>query len=60
MNLLLIRDNGGCQGDTPAGCGKNHYVYIKDFNRFMHNQSKYKIKNIFVCIVYNVSLLMKY
>ena len=36
MNLLLINDNN-----------KNHYVYIKDFNRFMYNQSKHHGKKHF-------------
>ena len=36
MNLLLIRDNE-----------KNHYVLIKDFNRFMYNQTKHKSKKHF-------------
>ena len=26
---------------------KSHYVYMKDFNRFMFNKIKYKIKNTF-------------
>ena len=33
MNLLLISDEN-----------KTHYVYIKDFNRFMFNNTKYKNK----------------
>ena len=26
---------------------KSHYVYMKDFNRFMFNKIKYKIKSTF-------------
>ena len=26
--------------------GDSHYAYIKDFNRFMYNQTKHKEKNI--------------
>ena len=33
---------------------KSHYMYIKDFNRFMCNKTKIKIKNIFANIVYSV------
>ena len=34
---------------------KSHYVYIKDFNRFMfHKTKKKKKKNIFVRVVYSV------
>ena len=43
MELLLISENEN-----------KHFVYIKDFNRFMLNQTKHKNKNIFVCIVCNV------
>ena len=39
MELLLITE------------GKNkHYVLIKDFNKFMFNQTKHEHKNTFVCI----------
>ena len=40
--LLLIDDN------------KSHYVYIKDFNRFMFHKTKVKTKNGFVEVVYSV------
>ena len=36
MDLLLITDEN-----------KSHYVYIKDFNRFMCNKTKYKNKKYF-------------
>ena len=43
MNLLLLIDN------------KSHYVYIKDFDRFMfHKKQKIKTKNDFVKVVYSV------
>ena len=32
---------------------KQHYVYIKDFNRLMCSFTKHQHKNIFACIVYN-------
>ena len=44
MNLLLITNDE-----------KKHYVVIKDFNKFMYNQSKHKEKNTSVSIVCNVS-----
>ena len=40
--LLLINDH------------KSHYVYIKDFNRFMFHKTKNKIKNIFGKVAYSV------
>ena len=40
--LLLINDY------------KSHYVYIKDFNRFMFHKTKVKTKNGFVEVVYSV------
>ena len=46
--LLLIRDN------------KSHYVYIKDFNRFMFHKTKNKNKNGFVEVVYNVLVVKRY
>ena len=36
---------------------KKHYVLIKDFNSFMYNQRKHKIKSTSACIVCNVSHL---
>ena len=36
MNLLLISNEN-----------KSHYVYIKDFNRFMYNKTKKKNKQFF-------------
>ena len=32
----------------------SNYVYIKDFNRFMFNKTKYNGKNTFVKVVYSV------
>ena len=46
MNILLITKDE-----------KKHYVLIKDFNLFMYNQSKYKERKHFLCIVYNASHL---
>ena len=43
MELLGITDEN-----------ESHYVYIKDFNRFMCNKIKIRIKNIFVNVVCNV------
>ena len=43
MNLLLI-SNGFV----------SHYLYIKDFNRFMFNKTKNKNKKYFCEIVYSV------
>ena len=37
---------------------KSHYVYIKDFNRFMCNKTKNKNKN--VNAVYNVLVVKKF
>ena len=34
--------------------GKSHYVYIKDFNRFIFHKTKNKNKNGFVKVVYSV------
>ena len=42
MNLLSITE------------GENrHYVLIKDFNKFMYNQTKHKERKYFVCIACN-------
>ena len=49
MDLLLISDQS-----------KSHYVYIKDFNRFMCNKTKCKIKNTFADIAYNVAVVKKF
>ena len=43
MDLLLVID-----GD------KLHYVYIKDFDRFMFHKTKNKTKNTFAKVVYSV------
>ena len=43
MDLFLIID-----GD------KSHYVYIKDFDRFMFHKTKNKTKNTFAKVVYSV------
>ena len=49
MDLLLISDQS-----------KSHYVYIKDFNRFMCNKTKCKIKNTFADIAYNVAVVKRF
>ena len=36
---------------------KSHYVYIKDFNKFMFHKTKNKNKNGFVKVVYNVLMV---
>ena len=46
MDLLLVIDDD-----------KSHYVYIKDFNRFMFRKQKIKTKNGFVEVVYSVSVV---
>ena len=46
MNLLIITKDE-----------KRHYIFIKDFNAFMYNQSKHKEKKHFVCSVCNASHL---
>ena len=38
---------------------KSHYVYIKDFKRFMYNKTKPIIKNTFANIVYNILVVKK-
>ena len=43
IDLLLLIDND-----------KSHYVYIKDFDRFMFHKTKDKTKNGFVEVVYSV------
>ena len=44
MDLLFLNDDD-----------KSHYVYIKDFDRFMfHKKQKIKTKNDFVKVVYSV------
>ena len=43
MDLLILIDDD-----------KSHYVYIKDFNRFMFHKTKNKIKNGFAEVVYSV------
>ena len=43
IDLLLLTDDD-----------KSHYVYIKDFNRFMFHKTKIKIKNGFAEVVYSV------
>ena len=40
--------------------GKIHYFIIKDSNRFMYNHTLYDGKNIFVVIVYKLSVYNKY
>ena len=42
MDLLLL-----------INANKTHYVYIKDFNTFMFQKTKIKIKIGFVKVVYN-------
>ena len=43
MDLLLLNDEN-----------KPHYVYIKDFNRFISIRQNIKIKKTFADTVYNV------
>ena len=43
MDLLLLIDDD-----------ESHYVYIKDFDRFMFHKTKSKNKNGFVKVVYSV------
>ena len=47
MDLLIINDEN-----------KSHYVYIKDFSRFMFNKTKHKNKNTFADIVYSVLMVI--
>ena len=49
MELLLITEDEN-----------KHYVLIKDFNRFMFNQTNMSIGSTSVCIVFSVSVLKKY
>ena len=49
MNLLLITKDEN-----------KHYVLIKDFNKFMYQQTKHKKENISVCTVFNVLVLKKF
>ena len=49
MDLLLLIDDD-----------KSHYVYIKDFNRFMFHKTKVKTKNGFVEVVYSVLVVKMY
>ena len=49
MDLLLISDKF-----------KSHYVYIKGFDRFMFNKTKYKGKNTFVRIVDSVLVMKRF
>ena len=46
MDLLMITDKN-----------KSHYLYIKDFNRFICNKTKYKNKKHFCKYCYNVLVL---
>ena len=39
---------------------KSHYVYIKDFNRFICNKTNNKNKKHFASIVYNVLVVKKF
>ena len=47
MDLLLLTDEN-----------KSHYVYIKDFDRFMFHKTK--TKNTFARVVYSVLVVEKY
>ena len=49
MDLLLISNEN-----------KSHYVYIKDFDRFMCNKTKNKIKNIFANVVSSVLVVKEF
>ena len=44
---------------TIANENKSHYVYIKDFNRFVCDKTKSK-KNMFASIVYNVLVVLEH
>ena len=46
MNSLLITEDEN-----------KHYVLIKDFNKFVYNQTNHKEKIIFVCTAFNVSVV---
>ena len=48
-NLLLVTDEN-----------KSHYVYIKDFDRFMFYKTKHKNKNVFARVAYSVLVVKKY
>ena len=50
LNLLLITNEK-----------EQHYILIKDFNKFMYNQTKHEhtVESIFVCTVCCVSVLKK-
>ena len=48
MDLLLISDEN-----------KSHYVYIKDFNRFMCNKTKNKNNFFFENVVYRFLVVKK-
>ena len=48
LNLLLITKGK-----------EHHYVLIKDFNKFMYNETKHKKENISVCTVCSVSIMKK-
>ena len=49
MDLLLISNEN-----------KSHYVHIKDFDRFMCNKTKNKIKNIFANVVSSVLVVKEF
>ena len=49
IDLLLIIDEN-----------KSHYVYIKDFDRFMFNKAKNKTKNIFAKVVWSVLVVKRF
>ena len=49
MDLLLIINEN-----------KSHYVYIKDFDRFIFTKQKIKIKNTFARVVYSVLVVKMY
>lgn len=53
IELLFIEDENKGEGRL-----KQHYVYIKDFNRLMFSFTKKIIKNIFACIVCNAFILV--
>ena len=49
MDLLLISDEY-----------KSHYMYIKDFDRFMFGKTKLRQENIFVSVVYSVLIVKRF
>ena len=49
MDLLLFKNEN-----------KSHYMYIKDFDRFMSHKTKNKKKNTFAKVAYSVLVIKMY